>query len=129
MSIIWQKKTEKRQEAYAALRLANPDRYNSIVRNTLYQNAKKRAKTEGKEFTIRKEDIPLVHVCPITGIDLHLNIGGIQGLNDSYSLDRRDSNLGYVPGNVFVMSWKANKAKGNLTLEDIERLLKYMKGE
>lgn len=89
--------------------------------------ARKRAAAKGLECTIRPGDIHLRDRCPILDIPLKKNRG--QYGPDSYSLDRRDSSLGYVPGNVEVISWKANSLKGELNIEQVERLLQYMKGE
>jgi hypothetical protein len=97
------------------------------IQRYLLRGARKRAKEKGLECTIRPEDIKLRDVCPILGIPLVKNRG--QWQSNSYSLDRRDSSRGYVPGNVEVISWKANSLKGELTIEEVERLLKYMKGE
>lgn len=35
---------------------------------------------------------------------------------------------GYTKDNTRVISWKANQYKGNMTVEEVESLLKYMKG-
>lgn len=89
--------------------------------------ARRRAKDKGLEFTIRPSDIQVVDRCPILGFQLVKNRG--QWSDHSYSLDRVDSTKGYIPGNVRVISWKANFIKNDLTLEQAERMVKYMKGE
>jgi len=43
------------------------------------------------------------------------------------TVDRIDNRLGYVKGNIEVISYKANRIKGHLTVSEIEMLLKYMK--
>jgi len=43
-------------------------------------------------------------------------------------MDRKDSNKGYVKGNVFNISNIANMRKSNLNVQKIERLLNYVKG-
>uniref|UniRef100_A0AB74UMJ1 Uncharacterized protein n=1 Tax=Caulobacter phage BL57 TaxID=3348355 RepID=A0AB74UMJ1_9VIRU len=43
----------------------------------------------------------------------------------SPSLDRIDNALGYVPGNVVVVSWKANRLKNSGSLQDLKALLTF----
>lgn len=97
------------------------------IAHYLIRQARKRAKKKGLECTIRPSDILVPERCPILGVLLKKNRG--QWSNDSYSLDRIDSTLGYVPGNVRVISWWANYLKSNLTLGQAENMVKYMKGE
>jgi hypothetical protein len=35
--------------------------------------------------------------------------------------------LGYVPGNVFVICWRANFLKSNASLDELEKIMKYVK--
>jgi hypothetical protein len=93
----------------------------------LLRQARKRAKAKGLECTIKPSDIHVGERCPVLGIQMVKNRGHWQ--NNSYSLDRIDSSRGYVKGNVRVISWWANFLKSNLTLEQAENLVKYMKGE
>lgn len=93
----------------------------------LARNSRKRAKRENVEHSISWQDIEVPDHCPITGLELAQNIGVHR--DNSYTLDRVDPSQGYVKGNVRVLSWRANKAKADLTVEQLEKLLKYMKGE
>jgi hypothetical protein len=43
------------------------------------------------------------------------------------SIDKLIPELGYVPGNVFIVSWRANNLKSNSTIEELEKVLDYMK--
>ena len=43
------------------------------------------------------------------------------------TLDKLVPELGYVPGNVFIISWRANKLKSNMTIDELEKILNYMK--
>jgi hypothetical protein len=49
--------------------------------------------------------------------------------HSSYSLDRIDSDKGYVKGNVQVISYRANMLKSNASIEELEKVLNWMKGE
>lgn len=101
-------------------RAANPVQY-------LLNQAKYRAKKSGTEFSITLKDLEIPIVCPVFNIPLRYNPG--KRTNNSFSLDRIDNSKGYVKGNVRVISWKANMYKGDLNIEEVENLLKYMKGE
>jgi hypothetical protein len=114
---------DKRREYTRAQQEAD-DR--NIVRY-LIRIAKARAKELNVECTITPGDVVLVTRCPITLRPMNKHRGQFD--RDSYTLDRVDSELGYVPGNVRVISWGANNAKRDLSLDEVERLLAYMKGE
>jgi hypothetical protein len=92
---------------------------------SLWAQAKARAKKRNTSFTITKEDIIIPEFCPVLGIPL-FKIGKKVGPN-SPSLDCIIPELGYVPGNIVVMSFKANTMKSNASFEEIEQLYLYMK--
>jgi hypothetical protein len=108
----------KRDAATKAYRLKNFARVRLKV-------AEGRAKTRGMEFTITEADITWNTVCPILGIPL--NYSNSAQLDDSPSIDRIDNSKGYIPGNVVVISWKANNLKSNGQREDFEKLITWMK--
>lgn len=76
---------------------------------------------------IEKSDLAIPTHCPVFGIPLFYSPGG--RTNNSFSLDRVDNSRGYVKGNVRVISFRANQMKGDLTIDEVENLLAYMKGE
>lgn len=92
----------------------------------LYYGAKRRAKDSEMEFNITVEDIVIPEVCPILLIPLEP--GDSRSRKNSPSLDRKDSSIGYVKGNIAVISMKANALKSDLSVEEIERLYKYVSG-
>ena len=96
-------------------------------RGYIIQNAKCRAKKKRVEFRITKADIrELPLVCPILGLDLDYAYGkGIGPRSNSPSLDRIDARKGYVPGNVEIISHRANMIKSNSTVEELVLLLAY----
>lgn len=93
----------------------------------LLSSARKRAKKYGVTFTIELKDISVPEFCPITGLRLKVSAGRFTAA--SPSLDRVDNGLGYIPGNVRVISYKANSYKGDMTKAEIERLAQYVRGE
>ena len=108
--------TNAKRKAWAR---ENPER-------TMLLNAKHRAKKKGIPFEISLSDIQIPNQCPITLMPLVLGEGKIK-LN-SPTLDRIDITKGYVPGNVAVISNRANYNKGDFSIEEIERLYNYSKG-
>lgn len=85
-----------------------------------------RARSRGIEFTITETHIQPPLVCPVLGIPLRFG-GGVG--NDSPSVDRFNNSRGYVPDNVRVISWRANNLKRDATIEELEKILAYMRGE
>jgi len=47
--------------------------------------------------------------------------------NTSPSLDRLVGDLGYVPMNVVVISYRANRMKNDSTLAELEQLVKFLR--
>src|SRR5882724_642638 len=95
-----------------------------LARNPGYNmfcEARSAAKRRGLEFSIKLEEITVPETCPILGMPL---VKGVrQRLFSSPSLDRIDSSRGYVPGNVWVISWRANHLKSNGTLIEFRQLV------
>jgi hypothetical protein len=91
--------------------------------------AKARAKKRGIPFALTVNDIEWPTHCPVLGLELDYNktpSGSRRRVGNVASLDRRDNSLGYVPGNVFVLSYRANTIKNNASLIEIKALLAYM---
>lgn len=85
----------------------------------LFERARKRARNRGLEFTIMRDHIVIPETCPVLGIAL--TIGGKRSPS-SPSLDRVDPAAGYVPGNIRVISDRANRLKGARSLEKLQEL-------
>lgn len=89
----------------------------------IWQCAKLRAKKKGFPFDIEVSDILIPSHCPALGIPLFVGKSG--GIANSPSLDRLIPELGYVKGNVCIISHKANVAKNNLTPEELVRVAEW----
>lgn len=91
----------------------------------LLRAAKQRAKAKGLDFNISVTDIELPDKCPL----LETPLGSFyrEATDNSYSIDRIDSSKGYIKGNVWIISKRANTLKGNATLEELELLVKNLK--
>ena len=101
-------------------------------RRRMLYHARHRALRAGIECTITVEDIKIPDFCPALGIPLCSSIGSGLGvtpkiLANSPSLDRVDNTKGYTPGNVMVISLRANALKKDATVEELEGLLAYVK--
>lgn len=92
-------------------------------RKSLFNGAKARANRERIPFSIAPEDIVIPDVCPI--FKTKFTIGKKLFLLDSPSLDKIIPELGYVPGNIAVMSWRANSIKSTGTVEQHRRIAEW----
>jgi len=88
----------------------------------LWISARNRCKKSKVPFLISVEDVKKVwpegDICPVLKIPLQINTGpsGRRGPSDnSPTLDRKKPELGYVVGNIAVISHKANRIKNNET--------------
>lgn len=92
---------------------------------TLYHTTKSRAKRQGLEHTITREDIKISTHCPVLGIPLDKSRG--KGKQDgSVSVDRIDNTKGYIPGNIQVISLLANRMKNNATPEQLKAFAEWV---
>jgi hypothetical protein len=88
--------------------------------------ARIRAKKKRVPFELTVENVTIPTHCPILGIPLSIN-SGKSGPN-SPTLDRIIPQLGYVPGNVIVMSHRANTIKSDASVEEIRKVLDFLEG-
>jgi DNA-binding CsgD family transcriptional regulator len=91
------------------------------------QRAKARAKEKGFPFSLHPEDIRVPELCPVLGIKMTRYTGRGGPMDDSPTLDRIVNELGYVSGNVRVISNKANRIKTNATCEEVALVLADMR--
>lgn len=95
--------------------------------SSFYYNIKARALKLGIPFELPKESIEIPEKCPILGIPLVYGIGVGKSSDNSPSVDRIIPEKGYVPGNVHVISFKANRIKNNATPEELMRVAVYFR--
>lgn len=87
----------------------------------LLHGARKRAKAQGLPCTITEEDIIIPQYCPYLGTELETSSPRGSSRSNVYSLDKIIPELGYVPGNIEVISHLANTMKSNATEEQLVR--------
>lgn len=119
MTLKYHQRKEWSSRYYQNWRRKNPEKY-------LYNAAKRRARDKGLDFDIEVSDIVIPETCPILGFKLKM--GDARSKWSSPSLDRKDNTKGYVKGNVFIISMKANLCKSNLSNTDIKALHDYVFG-
>jgi hypothetical protein len=119
-------------KAYVAANREKINAYNTKYRKenaikTMLNTARQRAKKMGIEFTITWHDVPrhMPTVCPWLGIPLRLSSRRFD--DNSPSLDRIDNRLGYVPGNVIIISLRANRIKSDATAEEVLKVGRAMR--
>lgn len=83
----------------------------------MLRDAKKRARKKNIPFTIDVSHVVIPEFCPVFGMKLVKGAGAA-----SPSLDRIRPELGYVPGNVWVISYRANTIKSDATLQELRTL-------
>lgn len=82
------------------------------------RSARRRAKIANVPCTITAADLPPIpDVCPALGIPLVIGGAGFNG--SSPSLDRIIPSLGYVPGNLVIISFRANRIKNDSTVSEL----------
>lgn len=117
----WYKEHPTKKRTYwLRCRARHPESY-------LWKAAKQRATEDGLYFTITPEDIKIPVMCPVLCIPLSFGATRKEDRSHSPSVDRIDPKLGYVPGNIVVMSYKANTMKSNANLAELEALVAWLK--
>jgi hypothetical protein len=101
------------------------ERARSGAAKRMLAGAKGRAKELGLPFDLTIADIAIPDVCPALGC--RITCVGKRTTASSASLDRIVPDCGYVRGNVSVISLRANRLKGNATLQELESLTAYVR--
>jgi hypothetical protein len=121
----WRRDAQRGWRCSECSRQWQQDSYRRTVGRQMWRQARKRALRDGVEFTIVPEQVLVPSHCPALGIPLMVSHRGKGGRDNSPSLDRIDPTQGYVPGNVAVISSRANRAKNDLTCEELAAVLAY----
>lgn len=102
------------------INLRTKNYYRSNPEKMLFMIAKKRAQKYNHEFTISLIDIVIPKECPV------FNQPFVFNTPYAMSLDRINSSKGYIPGNIQVISRKANVMKNNATQEQLNLFAKWV---
>lgn len=94
--------------------------------------ARYRAQRDGLPCDITVETVNWPIHCPVLGFELDYSTTqpGNRAIRNNYpTLDRRVNELGYVQGNVFVISHRANRIKSDASIAELEAIVAYAKGD
>ena len=93
-------------------------------RYKIWCSASKRAKENNIIFSLEPNDIPNIpDICPILGINIKKNT--IAGpLDSSPSIDRIKPELGYIVGNIRIISNRANRLRSDANTKELFNLYK-----
>ena len=125
---------------------ANPERIKEVRQASYHRNknkdipsnrkeykmltaAKKRATKSNLPFDLELSDIIIPELCPVLGIPITYNPVGNEHKwqsDNSPSLDKLIPELGYIKGNVKVISWRANQIKSFGTAEEHRKIADYI---
>lgn len=89
-----------------------------------FNNTKARAKKKNVPFNLTIEDLVIPNKCPILDIPLVRGSGSPKA--NSPSIDRIKPELGYVKGNIQIISFAANWIKRDYSPDVFRRLVTYM---
>jgi hypothetical protein len=120
----YNKSSEKTRARFKQARITHRESF-------MLSRCKYRAKQQNIPFNITKEDIAIPATCPVLGIEirqLSIEDAPQKGYHpNAASLDRIIPELGYVKGNVRVISARANLLKNDATISELELVLKDLK--
>ena len=112
--------TEYSRQMQQRWRDKNPKRY-------MWTRAKGRAAAEGIPFSITEEDFDIPEYCPVfPHIKLVFSTGRNTRPDNIPTLDRIIPALGYVAGNVAVISMRANRLKSDATPDELKSILGWI---
>lgn len=86
--------------------------------------ARKRAREQNVPFGISLEDIVIPDVCPALGMKLKFHEK--QSQDNSPTLDKIIPKLGYVQGNIAVLSKRANWLKNNASEQEMRQIADWL---
>ena len=103
------------------------------VRKKLANNlavAANKCREQGLPFNITADDLmPAPLKCPVFGFKLNWYKDGRGGADDSPSIDRLIPEEGYVPGNVTLISLKANRIKNDSDLSELRMVADWVEAQ
>jgi hypothetical protein len=105
---------------------------NEMKRNGIRKNpisyilwqVKARAKRNNIPFNLTHDDIVIPSICPVLGIPIQISDGNATW--NSPSVDRHNPQLGYITGNISIISHRANTIKSDASVKELQQVLAYI---
>ena len=95
------------------------------VQREKFSRKKANATKTGWEWSITFGELDWPTHCPILGMELDYFLE--YRAENSPSFDQIDSGKGYIPGNVQIISWRANRIKNDGNAEEHQKIADYLK--
>lgn len=86
----------------------------------MFSRIRMRAKRLGILFNLTIDDIHIPELCPVFGMPMAIGAGEM-----APELDRIKRHLGYVRGNIIVVSRRANRLKSDATIDELARIVEF----
>jgi len=98
----------------------NPKRY-------IWTRTRVRARAESIPFSITEADFDIPEYCPVfPWLKLEFSNGRSTRPDNIPTLDKIVPSLGYVPGNVAIISMRANRLKSDATAGELQAILDWV---
>jgi len=103
----------------------DPNAISKTIEYRMLTRAKSRARIGNIPFNLTLEDISIPDTCPLLGIPIEVQPK--KGYHpNSPSLDKIIPKKGYIKGNVWVISNRANTLKNDATLTELKTLVENL---
>ncbi len=102
----------------------------------LLERIRSKCKKENIPFNLTIDDLVIPTHCPILGMPLQFGVKAVSDFRnkkkaavplDSPSVDRIVPELGYIKGNVVVVSYRANMIKTNASVDELIKVAEFYK--
>ncbi len=103
----------------------DPNAISKTTEYKMYARAKSRAKKNNLPFNIELDDIIIPERCPLLGIEIEST--EVRNSPNNPSLDKIIPEKGYIKGNVWVISNRANTLKNDASLQELQILVENLK--
>ena len=103
----------------------DPNAISKSVSYKMLARAKSRAKKNNLPFNLELDDIIIPDTCPLLGIKIESN--NFRNSPNNPSLDKIIPSKGYIKGNIWVISNRANTLKNDATIQELELLVENLK--
>lgn len=114
----WRTKTPHHRKVWAGYSYSWRARNIVRARLTLVRT---RAKSLGLPFELSEEDVIIPKICPVLGIPIDSTREG------RWTFDKIIPSLGYTKANTRIISSRANRLKNDASLEELEKIIQYIK--